>query len=175
MNLEKCLQRLDKLEAANQIRNLMSQYMHLCDDLSYPDIAQEIADLFCEDAIWEGLGSLYQNKLGRYSGRKNIAQMMARYISEPVHFAINVHYLTSEHIDIGAENEAIGRWKMLQVSTFRAGGSHLNSAELVIRFKKAGERWLIDHFTTRNLLSRPVDYWHSPVDLPVPDATRSPE
>ncbi len=29
MNLEKCLQRLDKLEAANQIRNLMSQYMHL--------------------------------------------------------------------------------------------------------------------------------------------------
>lgn len=53
MNLEKCLQRLDKLEAANQIRNLMSQYMHLCDDLSYPDIAQEIADLFCEDAIWK--------------------------------------------------------------------------------------------------------------------------
>ncbi|VFS75279.1 Uncharacterised protein [Raoultella planticola] len=27
MNLEKCLQRLDKLEAANQIRNLMSQYI----------------------------------------------------------------------------------------------------------------------------------------------------
>ena len=80
--------------------------------------------------------------------------MMAHYISEPAHFAINVHYLTSEHIDIGAENEAIGRWKMLQVSTFRAGGSHLNSAELVIRFKKAGERWLIDHFTTRNLWSR---------------------
>ncbi len=72
MNLEKCLQRLDKLEAAHQIRNLMSQYMHLCDDLSYPDIAQEIADLFCEDAIWEGLGSLYQNKLGRYSGRKTL-------------------------------------------------------------------------------------------------------
>ncbi|WP_434638939.1 nuclear transport factor 2 family protein [Klebsiella sp. I138] len=175
MNTEQCLQRLDKLEAANQIRNLMSQYMHLCDDLSHPDIARQIADLFCEEAVWEGIGSLYQDKLGRYSGRQNIARMMARYISEPSHFAINVHYLTAEYIDICAESEAIGRWKMLQVSTFRAGGSHLNSAELVIRFKKADARWLIDHFTTRNLLSRPVDYWHSQADLPVPDTTQSPE
>lgn len=175
MNNDKLLQRLDKLEDANQIRNLMSQYMHLCDDLSHPDIANKIADLFSEAAIWEGIGSLYQMKLGRYCGRENIASMMASYISEPSHFAINVHYLTSEYIDICAEKEAIGRWKMLQVSTFRAGGSHLNSAELVIRFKKADDRWLIDHFTTRNLLSRPVDYWHSQADLPVPNATQSPE
>ncbi|VFS75273.1 Uncharacterised protein [Raoultella planticola] len=103
--------------------------MHLCDDLSYPDIAQEIANLFCEDAIWEGPRQFIPKQTGAlFRGGKNIAQMMARYISEPAHFAINVHYLTSEHIDIGAENEAIGRWKMLQVSTFRAGGSHLNSA-----------------------------------------------
>lgn len=49
------LQRLDKLEAADQIRHLISQYMHLCDDLSHPDIARQIADLFSEEAIWEGL------------------------------------------------------------------------------------------------------------------------
>jgi hypothetical protein len=162
------LQRLDKLEAADQIRHLISQYMHLCDDLSHPDIARQIADLFSEEAIWEGVGDLYQSKLGRYCGRQEIAEMMARYISEPSHFAINVHYLTAEYIDIDAENSASGRWKMLQASTFRAGGSHLNSAELVIRFKKTDERWLIAHFTTRNLFSRPVDGWHSPADLPVP-------
>ncbi|WP_407576358.1 nuclear transport factor 2 family protein [Raoultella terrigena] len=77
------LQRLNKLEAADQIRHLISQYMHLCDDLSHPDIARKIADLFSEEAVWEGVGDLYQSKLGRYCGRQEIAEMMARYISEP--------------------------------------------------------------------------------------------
>lgn len=172
MSTENLLQRLEKLEAADQIRNVISQYMHLCDDLTHPDIARQIGDLFCEDAIWEGIGELYQNKLGRYCGRHQISEMMGCYIRTPSHFTTNVHYLTSEYLDVNSENSATGRWKMIQASTFRAGGSHLNSAELLIHFKKEGDRWLIHHFTTRNLFSRPVDDWHSLADLPVPDTER---
>ena len=169
MREETLLQRLEKLEAIVQIRNAISQYMHLCDDLTHPDTARKIGELFSEAAIWQGIGELYQHKLGCYEGRDAIVAMMAAYISEPSHFAINVHYLTAEHINVGENNQAVGRWKMLQASTFRRGGSHLNSAELIIKFIKQGDQWLIHHFTTRNLFSRPVDDWHSLADLPVPD------
>ncbi|EOU9589891.1 nuclear transport factor 2 family protein [Klebsiella aerogenes] len=166
---EEMLQRLEKLEAVVQIRNAISQYMHLCDDLTHPDTARQIGALFSETAIWEGIGELYQHKLGRHCGRAAIVGMMNAYISEPSHFAINVHYLTAEHIRVDENNRAVGRWKMLQASTFRRGGSHLNSAELVIEFIKQDQQWLIHHFITRNLFSRPVDDWHSLADLPVPD------
>ena len=96
---EEMLQRLEKLEAVVQIRNAISQYMHLCDDLTHPDTARQIGALFSETAIWEGIGELYQHKLGRHCGRAAIVGMMNAYISEPSHFAINVHYLTAEHID----------------------------------------------------------------------------
>ncbi|MDH8362187.1 nuclear transport factor 2 family protein, partial [Klebsiella pneumoniae] len=68
---------------------------------------------------------------------------------------INTHYLSSEFIYLNEINEATGRWKMLQLSTFNNGQSHLNGAELIIEFRRENNIWLINHFTTRNLFSRP--------------------
>ncbi|NDJ58728.1 nuclear transport factor 2 family protein [Enterobacteriaceae bacterium 4M9] len=173
--MEGLLARLAQLEAAQAVRNLISEYMHLCDRLDDAQTVDALVALFTEDCVWEGIGPLYANTLGRCAGRAALAAMMAGYVRQPAHFATNVHFLCSEQITVHSATRASGRWKMLQTSTFSAGGSHLNSAELAIQFACRHGRWLIHHFATCNLFSRPVDYWHSTQALPVPDNTMLPE
>ncbi len=173
--MEGLLARLAQLEAAQAVRNLISEYMHLCDRLENTQTVDAIAALFTEDCVWEGIGPLYAKTLGRCVGRAELAVMMASYVRQPAHFAINVHFLCSEQITVYDAAHASGRWKMLQTSTFSAGGSHLNCAELGIRFACRKGRWLIHHFTTCNLFSRPVDDWHVAQALPVPANNTLPE
>lgn len=161
--------RLSRLETEQSLKNIMSQYMHLCDDLSSLAVTEQISQLFTEDAVWEGIGELYKHKLGKYQGRQAIQQMMQSYVRTPSHFAINVHFLCSENTEVISPESACGRWKMLQTSTFSHGCSHLNCAELIVTFSLINNKWLINHFTTRNLFSRPIDYLNSDKDLPVPD------
>jgi hypothetical protein len=96
--------------------------------------------------------------------------MFATYMVEPAHFALNVHFLTSELIGVEGAT-ASGSWVMLQTSTFASGASHLNSARLSVDFRQDTENgiWRISHFVTENLFSRPVDTWNSDAHLPVPD------
>lgn len=166
---EKVIARIFLLESQQEIRRIMSDYMSLCDDLQTLSCAENISQLFTEDAVWEGVGELYQIKLGRVAGRDAIRDMMGKYVKSPAHFKVNVHFLCSEHIDIVNYCHAKGRWKMLQTSTFNDGTSHLNSAELIVDFVFKGAGWFIAHFTTRNLFSRPVSYWHSKNDFSLPE------
>lgn len=167
------LSRLDTLESEAEIRRVISQYMHLCDDLRSEDSVTQIGQLFTCNAEWAGIGELYAERLGNYKGRAAIEAMMRKYVTHPAHFRLNTHYLSSEFIYLNEINEATGRWKMLQLSTFNNGQSHLNGAELIIEFRRENNIWLINHFTTRNLFSRPIDYWHSPSGLPVPETKRA--
>lgn len=164
------LARLARLEAEQAVRQAISEYMHLCDALDSPQTVVRIAALFCEDALWEGVGDPYAERLGRHQGREAVAAMMAGYVRQPAHFTTNVHFLCSEQIQVDPDaDRARGRWKMLQTSTFHSGASHLNCAELLIHFRRcADDEWRISHFTTRNLFSRPVDYWHAGQEFPVP-------
>ena len=85
------------------------------------------------------------------------------------HFSVNVHFLTSELIELSSANSACGSWVMLQTSTFADGRSHLNAARLSVDFARAKGRWRMSHFRTENLFSRPVDAWDVSAPLPVPD------
>ncbi len=167
---QQLLDRLARLEAEQAVRRTISEYMHLCDALDSPQTVAGIAALFSEDALWEGVGEPYAERLGRHQGREAIAAMMAGYVRQPAHFTTNVHFLCSEQIQVDQDaRRARGRWKMLQTSTFHSGASHLNCAELLIHFRRcADDEWRICHFTTRNLFSRPVDYWHADRAFPVP-------
>lgn len=80
------LTRLAQLEAEQTIWQIMSEYMHLCDDLSYHEVPGKIAELFTEDAIWEGVGDLYKKKLGHYRNRNAIKKMMESYVNPPPFF-----------------------------------------------------------------------------------------
>jgi hypothetical protein len=101
--------------------------------------------------------------------------MFAGYMGRPAHFALNVHFLTSELITPGATDAADAAdaaqasWVMLQTSTFADGASHLNAAQLTLAMARCADgRWRIARFETENLFSRPVSHWHSAQVLPLP-------
>ncbi|MCE4057316.1 nuclear transport factor 2 family protein [Pseudomonas sp. Au-Pse12] len=160
-------QRLACLESEHAIRACMNRYMALCDALGVGSPLDELAALFTVDALWEGRGARYRDSFGGYRGREAIRAMFARYTVEPAHFALNVHFLTSELIRVRG-HVADASWVMLQASSFASGASHLNSARLTVAFALEEGEWRIAHFQTENLFSRPVDHWNSDAHLPVP-------
>lgn len=168
MNSQDAL-RLQQLEDQQAARVCISNYMRLCDRLDSMETVQAIGALFSADACWEGLGEPYATRLGKHQGREAIVAMMASYVRHPAHFALNAHFLCSDALWHNADGVLQGRWLMLQTSAFNAGGAHLNAAELNILFRREAGEMTMQHFTTRNLFSRPVSHWHAADDLPVPD------
>jgi len=160
--------RLLCFEHQQAIRVCMNRYMALCDQLDASSPLDELAGLFCREAVWEGKGAKYAESFGGYRGREAIRAMFATYMKTPAHFALNVHFLTSEVIEV-AGDEGLGRWVMLQTSTFADGASHLNAARLTVRFALEEGRWRMADFQTENLFSRPVTGWNSEAPLPVPE------
>ncbi len=48
----------------------------------------------------EGIGPQCAHKFGRLEGPERIVGMLQRYLPPTPHFATNVHFLTSEHIEV---------------------------------------------------------------------------
>jgi len=159
--------RLKRFEDEHAIRRCMNRYMYLCDLLDVGFELKDLMALFTEDAVWEGHGRRYGKTFGCHQGVDAIQAMFAKYTMPPAHFATNVHFLTSELIDVqGAE--ASGSWVLLQTSTFSSGKSQLSSARLTVRFRCEQDEWRISHFRTESLFNRPVKTpWDQPADLPV--------
>lgn len=164
--------RLAVLEAEHAVRACVTRYVALCDTLGPETPLAELAALFTVDAVWEGTGPRHAASFGRHAGRAAIRQMLARYTTEPPHFAMNAHFLCSEHIAVADDARgADATWVMLQPATFSSGASHLNAARLRLRLEVEDGAWRIAHFRTENLFGRPVSHWSdagSP--LPVPSA-----
>ncbi|MDK2778027.1 MAG: nuclear transport factor 2 family protein [Pseudomonadota bacterium] len=165
--LEQLRQRVSELESEKAIRACISRYMDLCDHLNPATPLDELGNCFTADACWQGKGARYAKAFGGYDSRDAIVAMLAQYATEPAHFSLNVHFLTSEQIVVSG-HEAHGSWNMIQVSSFSAGGSHLNSARLEVDFRQEQGTWRMARFQTENLFSRPVDHWSSDERLPVP-------
>src|SRR5690606_3818769 len=119
-------------ESQQAIRVCINRYMALCDALDANTPLDELAGLFTRDAVWEGKGARYAASFGGYRGREAIRAMFAGYMKTPAHFALNVHFLTSEVIEANGD-QGQGSWVMLQTSTFSDGASHLNAARLLVR------------------------------------------
>ena len=168
--LEQMIERLNKLEATNIVRNMINRYMQICDDLSASTDLDELMNLFAEDAIWEGIGTRYQASFGRHEGRDKIAAMFRGYMQQDAHFVMNAHFLSSEQIYV-EHDLATAHWLMLQTSTFRDQRAHLNAAKLSVEYQRQADgQWKISHFQTENILSRPVTHWDSDIRLPVPES-----
>ena len=160
--------RLARLEAVEAIRRVTMHYFRLCDSLGPQTGFDELGALFARDAIWEGVGDKYRDSFGRIQGRAALRAMFGKYMAEPAHFALNVHFLSSELIEVHADDAARGSWVMLQTSTFATGASHLNGARLTVDFVRGKGIWRMAHFRTENLFSRPIDAWNQAEPLPVP-------
>ena len=169
ISLEDLQRRLAALEAEKAVSACMNRYMFLCDQLDAGFDLQTLMALFTDDAIWEGRGKRYGKSFGRHEGSQAIADMFAKYTRPPAHFVTNVHFLTSECIEV-QEAHARGSWVLLQTSTFSSGKSQLSSARLTVDFRVQKGQWLISHFRTESLFNRPVETpWDQPADLPVPE------
>lgn len=145
--------RLHRLEAAQAARITLARYMHLCDQPCSDRAFPQLADLFTEDAVWEGVGPLYAGKFGRHVGPAAIVEFVGSYLAPSPHFARNLHFLTSDQVTVAQDGAtARGQWLMLQLSTYGAGGSEAITARLEIDFRPAADgRWLIAHFRTERL------------------------
>jgi ketosteroid isomerase-like protein len=158
--------RLDALEAQVDIRALMAGYMHLCEHLDADTPMRQLGALFTPDAEWLGTGARHGTAFGAHRGRAAIVAMLDTYRSPP-HFTFNAHYLTSERIEVRGDT-ALGRWLMLQASTYRDGRSDLRSAQLTVDFSRSEAGWQIARFATENLFSRPMTSWNDPTPIPIP-------
>ena len=167
--LEQMQAKLQRFEDEHSVRACMNRYMYLCDNLDAGFDLDPLMDLFTEDAVWQGKGKRYGATFGAHEGAEKIRAMFAKYTKPPAHFETNVHFLTSELIDVSGD-QAQGSWVLLQTSTFSDGRSQLSSARLTVEFRREGSAWKMSHFQTESLFNRPVKTpWDQPADLPVPE------
>ncbi len=168
IGIKNLLQRLQQLEAQNAIRNCINRYMEICDGLNAQTDLNELMALFDLDSIWEGIGDKYRQSFGRHESWQAIFDMFKSYTKQESHFVMNAHFVSSEQIYVQAD-QAYGTWLMLQTSSFQNNQSHLNAAKLTVQFKQQTDGcWKIKHFQTENIFSRPISYWDSTAELPVP-------
>lgn len=149
---EALLQRLATLEGESQVRRLMARYMDLCDVPRALAQVRELAELFSEDAIWEGVGSQTAQTFGQHQGREAIAAFVGGYLPPSEHFRLNLHYLTSESIVVDGST-ARGQWIMQQICTYADGRSELFGTRLNVDFRCVDGAWLIAHFRTQRLFN----------------------
>jgi len=112
--------RLQAVEAVQAIQNLKARYASLVDSRYTRDgavepaelarIADEIALLFSEDAVWDG-----GERLGLCRGRNEIRK---RFLEPTLRFTL--HYFVKPHIEVAGEH-ARGRWDILAPVTFGDG------------------------------------------------------
>ena len=163
--------RLARLEAENACRRAMAEYMRLCDELGADTPMDRLGELFTSDAIWEGKGARYSAAFGLRRGRRAIVDFLDTYRHPQPHFALNVHYLSSEAIHVRNDTQACGSWTMLQLSTLSHGESIALGARLEVEFSLDVNCWRIARFTTRNLFSQNnVRAWNDESAVSVPDA-----
>lgn len=158
--------RLDRLEAESAARRVVTDYFRLCDTLGPQTSMAALASLFTPDAIWEGQGR-YRTAFGRHEGRDAIIAMLSTY-ADPPHFRLNQHYLSSEAIEILDQDHVIGRWAMLQASTYHDGRSDLRSAALSVDLRLDAGVWRIARFVTTGIFARHVTAWSDEAAIPVP-------
>ena len=149
---EALLQRLQTLEGESQVRRVMARYMDLCDVPRAATHVHELAELFCIDAIWEGIGTQTAQTFGQHQGRDAVAAFVGGYLPPSDHFRLNLHYLTSESIVVDG-SMAQGQWIMQQISTYADGHSELFGTRLNIDFRCVDGVWLIAHFRTQRLFN----------------------
>ncbi|MHC8285979.1 nuclear transport factor 2 family protein [Pseudomonas sp. XS1P51] len=149
---EALLQRLETLEGESQVRRLMARYMDLCDVPRAAPPVSELAQLFCVDAVWEGIGSQTAQTFGQHRGRDAVAAFVGGYLPPSDHFRLNLHYLTSESIMVDGSMSR-GQWIMQQISTYADGRSELFGTRLNIDFRCVEGIWLIAHFRTQRLFN----------------------
>jgi ketosteroid isomerase-like protein len=107
-------ERLDRADSQRAIAHLMYRYIYACDELKDAD---RIAELFTEDAVWEGQGNFAE--FGSTVGRDAIREM---FVENPTMLPFTAHFLTNPVIGLSMDGEkGWGQWHTLEAATLREG------------------------------------------------------
>lgn len=144
--LEELEKRIHALEDLEAIKRLKARYAQLCDakynsqtmtmkgEAEVDSVASEIANLFTEDAVWDG-GKQFGLRKGRkeiYEGFKGAA------------FKFAVHYFVMPYITLDG-NKARGRWYLWQAATLRDNTPVWMSGFEDDEYVKVNGQWLQSH------------------------------
>src|SRR5215469_17427466 len=102
------LGRLQKLADIDEIKKLKARYAAACDN-NYD--ADAIAELFTEDAVWDG------GNFGKVEGRENIRRFFRR---APEVFSFAIHHVLNPQIEVDGDR-ATGQWYLWQPATREPG------------------------------------------------------
>jgi hypothetical protein len=145
------------LRAEASARRLLGRYMFLCDaplpqyGMSESQRAEAIAELFDEDAIWEGVGGAHGAQFGRKVGPEAIAEHMSAFFGvENPRLVFNTHYLSTECL-VATPTTAEGTWVQFQPWIYEDGTSLLRSSRLHVQFRDTESGWRIAHYRTESL------------------------
>ena len=131
--------RVQRLEDIEAIKQLKARYCSLCDD-GYD--ADGLAELFTEDAIWDG------GALGVAEGREKIRRF---FENTPKVMPFSVHMVMNPSIEVDGDS-ATGRWYLFQAATFRPAESALwGSARYDEEYVRVDGEW---KFRSLRLTSR---------------------
>ena len=142
MSLEDLERRIKVLEGIEDIKKLKRRYCALCDD-NYQ--ADALADLFTEDAVWDG------GIRGRNDGREEIRSFFQR---APERLPFAMHMVMNPIIEVNGDT-GTGTWYLFQPCTFAEGNRAVwGAARYDEEYVRVGGEWkfqnlkLTSHFWT---------------------------
>ena len=138
MNTDELAQRIHTLESIEAIKKLKARYCALCDN-QYD--ADSLAELFTEDAVWDGGG------FGRHEGREAIRKF---FQSAPEIFPFAIHNVMNPIIEIDGVNvdTATGQWYIFQACTLaKSNQAAWLAGRYNEKYEKQGGEWKFKHLT----------------------------
>jgi gamma-hexachlorocyclohexane dehydrochlorinase len=162
--------RVDALEARDAVRRLKAAYMQGLDDRR----RAAVADLFWEDAVWEGLPDRIPDGVDaepgpgeRIVGRAAIAES---FVDAAARMSFTAHFLTNEDIEVDGDR-AVGRWKLLQACTAGRETAFWQAGVYVDDFERRGGEWRFAHLRLAMDFRTPyADGWSTTRMWPLPEA-----
>ncbi len=153
--------RLSEVEAHRAILDLKSLYGTLADarytrkgrksSVEIEEVADRLADLFTEDAVWEGGGSL-----GRCEGKHAIRE---RFRAPTLHYSW--HFFVKPEIRVEGDR-AMGTWDVLAMITTLEGRALWMVGVEHDEYARVGDRWLHTRMQLDSKLMAPYDRGWAP-------------
>jgi ketosteroid isomerase-like protein len=146
---------LDVISSRDAVRHVKAAYMQGLDDRR----RGAVAELFWEDAVWEGLPDRApegEHPIGsgsRIVGRAAIAQS---FVDAAAAMSFTAHFLMNEAIEVTG-NHATGRWKLLQACTAREGRAFWQAGVYTDDFERRDGIWKISHLRLAMDFRTPFD------------------
>jgi uncharacterized protein (TIGR02246 family) len=140
--------RLRRLADIEEIKQLKASYAAACDN-NYD--ADAIAELFAEDAVWDG------GKFGKAKGRENIRRFFRQ---APEIFSFAIHNVMNPRIKLDGDR-AIAHWYLLQPATREPGTQAVWLAAVYHdEYVRVSGKWLFSNLKVdSNFLATYKDGW----------------